>query len=111
MAFAKTQNGPDQNLSSENACTTKIKLSALTGLHVDTCIRCADAVLCTHVVVMAAIIISSGSKMSDSDDSKFESWFMKEKAKDIKNSMLMSLREAAGLGSPHLLSTPIVMKV
>ena len=30
----------------------------------------------------------------------FYNWFVKEKAKDIKSSMLMSLREAAGLGSP-----------
>ena len=30
----------------------------------------------------------------------FYNWFVKEKAKDVKSSMLMSLREAAGLGSP-----------
>jgi len=30
----------------------------------------------------------------------FFNWFVKEKADDIKSSMLMSLREAAGLGSP-----------
>ena len=30
----------------------------------------------------------------------FYNWFVKEKTRDIKSSMLMSLREAAGLGSP-----------
>ena len=83
MALAKTQDGPDQNLSSENACTTKIKLSALTGLHADMCIRCADGVLHAHVVVMAAIIISSGSKMSDSDDSEFEREIKEAKRRSI----------------------------
>ena len=85
MALAKIQDGPDQNLSSENACTTKIKLSTLTGLHVDmcTCIRCADGVLRAHVVIMAAIIISSGSEMSDSDDSEFEREIKEAKRRSI----------------------------
>ena len=30
----------------------------------------------------------------------FFNWFVKEKSGNIKNSMLLSLREAAGLGSP-----------
>ena len=30
----------------------------------------------------------------------FYNWFVKEKAKDVKSSVLMSLREAAGLGGP-----------
>ena len=30
----------------------------------------------------------------------FYNWFVKEKAKDVKSSVLMSLRESAGLGGP-----------
>lgn len=30
----------------------------------------------------------------------FYNWFVKEKSRDVKSSMLLSLREAAGLGSP-----------
>ena len=40
----------------------------------------------------------------------FFNWFVKEKSGDIKNSMLLSLREAAGLGSPPSPFTPIQVK-